>query len=222
MPPGAHGAVGHVRMPTSIGRGIRSLEGSKRSADTALVIARVREESGWGLVELLMAMVLLNVGILAIVASFHAGSTALRRASETATAATIADAQMELYRAITYDSILLDDASVDATDATYQSDTATNGSVANLLTTTTTCSATECVPSRGVTGADNRSYRLDTYITWFCASGTLGGTIAAPTCTSAATTSRPGKLVTVVVRTGASPHKTLARQQSTFDLATGV
>jgi Tfp pilus assembly protein PilV len=186
------------------------------------VIARVREESGWGLVELLMAMVLLNVGILAIVASFQAGAVALRRASETATAATLADAQLELYRAITYDSILLDDASVDTTDATYQADAATNGSVANLLTTSTTCAATECIPSRSVTGADKRTYRLDAYVTWFCASGTLGGTITAPTCTSAGTASRPGKLVTVVVRNGASPYKTLARQQSTFDLATGI
>ena len=185
------------------------------------MFARVREEGGWGLLELLMAMVLLNVGILAIVATFHAGAVALRRANETATAATLADAQMELYRAITYESILLDDVSVDSTDSTYQSDSATNGSLANLVTSASTCTATECIPSRSVTGADKRSYRLDTYVTWFCASGTLGGTIAVPTCTGGTATSRPGKLVTVVVRNGTAPYKTLTRQQSTFDLATG-
>jgi Tfp pilus assembly protein PilV len=45
------------------------------------VATRAREESGFGLLELLMAMVMLNVGILAIVAAFSSGNAALARAN---------------------------------------------------------------------------------------------------------------------------------------------
>ena len=44
------------------------------------VHTRARDESGFGLLELLMAMVMLNVGILAIVAAFSSGNAALARA----------------------------------------------------------------------------------------------------------------------------------------------
>ena len=62
---------------------------------------RLRTEEGFGLVELLVSLVVLNVGILAIVAGFNGGSLALLRASETSTAAALGDKQVELYRAIT-------------------------------------------------------------------------------------------------------------------------
>ena len=48
---------------------------------------RLRSESGFGLIELLMAIVLLNVGILAIVAAFNAGIVSLNRASRISTGA---------------------------------------------------------------------------------------------------------------------------------------
>jgi Tfp pilus assembly protein PilV len=38
---------------------------------------RARDESGFGMLELLMAMVMLNVGILAVVAAFSSGNAAL-------------------------------------------------------------------------------------------------------------------------------------------------
>ena len=69
---------------------------------------RLRSEAGFGLIELLMAMVMLNIGILAIVAAFNSGMFALKRASKISTASAIADSQMELYRAITYSAIALD------------------------------------------------------------------------------------------------------------------
>ena len=69
---------------------------------------RAREESGFGLLELLMAMVMLNVGILALVAAFNSGAVALRRASKQSNAATLADTQMELFRGLKYTSIVQD------------------------------------------------------------------------------------------------------------------
>ncbi len=171
------------------------------------VLTRLRGEKGFGLLELLMAMTMLNIGILAIVASFNSGAIALQRASRTATAATLADSQMELYRALTYGAIALDDNTTkNSTDNTYKNDTILGGSINNDVTTTSGCTGlpNECNPSRQVTGADHHLYRVDTYIT-----------LTTPP------NGRQVKLVTIVIRNQRSPYATLARQQSTFDQSTG-
>jgi type II secretory pathway pseudopilin PulG len=170
------------------------------------VLTRLRGEKGFGMLELLMAMTMLSIGILALVAAFNSGTVALQRAGRTATAAALADTQMERYRALTYAAIQLDQSAVNATDSTYRNDAALGGNIANDVTTATGCSGVppECNPSRTVTGADRRNYRLDTYITF-----------ATPT------NGRQEKVVTVVVRASRSPYRTYAREQSTFDLATG-
>src|SRR5688572_20232844 len=119
----------------------------------------LREERGFGLIELLIALTLLNVGILALVAAFNSGALALQRASKTSTASVLADKQMELYRSILYDDIGLDstELATDDDDATYIGDTAYSASLV-----TRTCAGNpkpdECDPSRTVTGPDNRSY----------------------------------------------------------------
>jgi Tfp pilus assembly protein PilV len=83
---------------------------------------RVTSEDGFGLIELLIAMVVMQVALLAIIGAFGAGSVALRRASMLNTAAVLADTQMELYRAMPYDAIGLDTASAPTT-GNYVSDT---------------------------------------------------------------------------------------------------
>jgi Tfp pilus assembly protein PilV len=88
------------------------------------VILRLRSERGFGLIELLMAMVMLNIGVLAIVAAFNSGMFALNRASQISTASALADSQMELYRAITYSAISLDSTSLSSVDNTYKCDSA--------------------------------------------------------------------------------------------------
>src|SRR5205814_7672515 len=98
------------------------------------VRARLRSERGFGLIELLMAMVMLNVGILAIAASFNAGIVSLNRASRISTASTLADAQMELYRALTWSAIALDPSTIPSTTP-YTSDSAYSSTQA-----TVTCS----------------------------------------------------------------------------------
>jgi Tfp pilus assembly protein PilV len=69
---------------------------------------------------------------------------------------------------------------------------------------------TTSVPTKTTVGADGRSYRVDTYITWKQISS------------SASTTGRLVKLVTVVVRDNAAPYKRWARLTSAFDESTGV
>jgi Tfp pilus assembly protein PilE len=184
------------------------------------VIVRLRQEKGFGMIELLMAMTMLNIGILALVASFNSGAVALKRAGKTATAATLADAQMELYRALKYGSIALDDTTTKtATDTTYRNDAVIAGNVNSEVTTTTGCTASpltnECNPSRTIASTsspDHRVYRVDTYIT------------SGPPTTAAnpQPAGRDVKTVTVVVRDGRAPYAELARTQSTFDQSTGM
>src|SRR5438874_12771311 len=101
------------------------------AADSHFMLSRLRNEKGFGLLELLMAMTMLNIGILALVAAFNSGAVALQRASRTSTAAALADTQMELFRAITYATIGLDSTSVNATDTTYRNDSVHGGTIGN-------------------------------------------------------------------------------------------
>jgi type II secretory pathway pseudopilin PulG len=197
------------------------------------MVERAQTEDGFGLIELLIAMVILQIALLAIVGAFGAGSAALGRAAKTTTAAALADQQMELYRAMPYDAIGLDTAGAPTTGM-YVNDTAVctagqtpvcnnSGPVNNAGSSTWSCTATSgstsvstyftanninpCVAHRTVTGAtspDSRTYYVDTYITY----GTL------------VTGARPSKQVTVVVRDGITTSR-LALIVSTFDCSTG-
>jgi Tfp pilus assembly protein PilV len=169
------------------------------------VRTRLREQCGFGLIELLIAMFMLNIGLLAVVAAFNSGIVTLQRASRVTTASVLADQQMERYREITYANIRLDTAAATTADGdtTYRSDTARTYPAAMV---TGTCSGVpvECNPSRTVTGADRRAYRVDTYMR-----------------SQTPTGGRPLKVVTVVVRDAATLTRTYVRQASTFDQSTG-
>lgn len=129
---------------------------------------RARDEGGFALVEMLIAIVVINIGLLAILLALTSGMTTLRRSAETSTAAAVADRQLERYRAVTFTSIYLDTAALATTDSTYQSDAAYSASQVNQ-----TCGALTavCTPSQTVTGPDGRSYRVDTYIVWTTPAG---------------------------------------------------
>jgi Tfp pilus assembly protein PilV len=165
---------------------------------------RLRAEEGFGLVELMISLVVLNVGILAIVAAFNGGSLALLRASETSTASVLADKQMELYRAITYAAISLNTTAV---DGTYTGDVAYPGT--RVTGPCTSPVPASCIPTQTINSGstppspDGRSYRIDSFI-----------------ITETPANGRPLKRITVVVRRS-SPLKTLARITSNFDQSTG-
>jgi Tfp pilus assembly protein PilV len=181
----------------------RALEVAAPAADTPRV-KRLRAEEGFGLLELIIAMTMLNVGILALVAAFNSGALALQRASQVSTASVLADQQMELYRALNWPAIALHTSSLTTAQAntTYTGDTAYNATQV-----TTTCSGTpipnQCNAMRTATGPDNVSYRVDTYIV-----------------TETPPSGRAVKKATVVVRRS-SDLKALARLISTFDQSTG-
>jgi len=64
------------------------------------VPAGATEEEGFGLIELLMAMVMLNIGILALVAAFQTGAVALSRSSAISNGSAVADKTMEVFRGL--------------------------------------------------------------------------------------------------------------------------
>jgi type II secretory pathway pseudopilin PulG len=201
-----------VSLEGAIGRGIKAL---KSGADSSYVYARAREETGFGLLELLMAMVMLNVGILAIVAAFSAGNSALARASRISTASALANKQMEAYRGLIYDNVLFITSEWNGAiaDTTYTADTAYQQNMLSpvspkaLVATVTNCPTnvptTACDPSYTTTGADHRSYRVDTYL-YYDAPG--GGAQL--------------KTITVVVRPATDTSRVYARVSSTFDSST--
>jgi Tfp pilus assembly protein PilV len=238
------------------------------------------------MIELLAAMTILVVGVLAVYAMFGTGLMQIRRASTITTAAALADTEMEKYRAIKYESLGIDDADLATVDSTYTSDSAHRADTpsttlasaindaqttitvasatgfptvvpylvkveselilvnagagsatwtvkrAQLGTTATTHSAgaavnqkqrahvvgcgtqpcTDIVPTSTLTGADSKSYRVDTYVTWKIVTNSA----------SPAQSGRLLKLITVVVRDTASPHRTWARVSSAFDESTGL
>ena len=157
---------------------------------------RVRGEGGFALIEMLIAIVVINIGLLAILLALTSGVATLRRSAETSTASAVADKQLEKYRAVAFTSIYLDTAAlaVAATATTYNADVAY--SVSQVSQTCGTLTAV-CTPTQTVTGPDGRSYRVDTYIVW---ATPAGGTAV--------------KQVTVVVRRSGSTA-TLARVVST-------
>jgi prepilin-type N-terminal cleavage/methylation domain-containing protein len=86
----------------------------------------LRNENGFGMIELMCAMVVLAVGVLAVFGMFQSSLVQIRRAANISTAAALADTEIERYRAVKYTVIGLDDGQVGAADATYKSDTAYN------------------------------------------------------------------------------------------------
>lgn len=158
-----------------------------------------------GLVELLIALTMLNVALLVLVSSFASGAISMKRASRVATATALANTQLEQYRALRWSSIALDANSVTQAmaDSTYKNDAACGGSCTQVTTTCTTPLAAECIAKQTKPGADSASYRVDTYV-----------------ISTAVPSGRNVKLVSVVVR-DATTNRQLARQQSTFDQATG-
>ena len=195
-----------------------------------------RDESGFGLIELLISIVVLQIALLALVGAFGAGAVALGRAAKINTAAVLADQQMELYRSMPYDAIGLDTAAAPTT-GTYITDTTVcpasqnpvcgnSGPVNNTNNSTWSCTAASgsssvstyfsangvnpCTAHRVVNGVSTP--RSPDSRTYYVDTYIKYGTLTAG--------QRPAKQVSIVVREEAT-SKQLALIASTFDCATG-
>ena len=66
----------------------------------------MRNEDGIGLIELLIALLVLNVGIFATLGAFTSAASTLRRSSRVSTAAAIADQEIEALHNLRYSQIV--------------------------------------------------------------------------------------------------------------------
>jgi type II secretory pathway pseudopilin PulG len=203
-------------------------------------IVRGSDEHGFMMVELLAAMFLMAVALTAMIAVFSASAFGTRRAGQVTTAAFLADAQMEAYRAMTSRDIGLDLSSgtVAALDSNYINDAACANS-----TTSKTCAANGVAATEiGPTGASPHS--CATINGWYpntlpCTPSrtvSQSSTPASPdgrsyrvdtyivqlAATGGATPQRPEKQVTVVVRSSSALNTYLARETTIVDCSTGA
>lgn len=148
---------------------------------------RLRGDDGFGLIELLVALTILTVALLALAAGYDQAFLSLHRAAQKSVAVELADRQMELYRSLPYASIGLDstrtaavgDAAQPTYDALYATDPILAGDTVTDPSTgvqsqlpsgtvndvTFSCgSAAQCLPVQPVTGSDGRSYRIESFV----------------------------------------------------------
>src|SRR6266404_8523663 len=136
--------------------------------------AGLQEESGFGIIEFVVAVVVITVALLAIAAGFDAGIISVRAAAKETVAAKLADAQVERYASLAYTSIGLDATTLTNTqtsgngsyDSVYVSDeTALNAAASGTDVSISGCGTTpQCLPVQTVTGTDSKSYKLETFI----------------------------------------------------------
>jgi Tfp pilus assembly protein PilV len=167
---------------------------------------RLHNESGQMLVELLISMTFLAVAVGALIAVFASTFLSLRHTSIEGNALTLADKQMETFKTLPYANLKLSAPSISGAGTGYVSAPPSNltsgqqSSITSGQTTGGTFAATQTV-----TGPDNRSYRIDTYM--FPALPPGGQQV---------------QQVTVAVRsvTGGTVDGIKAQVTSAFDLAT--
>jgi prepilin-type N-terminal cleavage/methylation domain-containing protein len=164
----------------------------------------LRRDDGFGLTELIIAMSILLVGILAVTGMLASGILHIRNASQTTTAGALASTEMERLRAIHWSAIGLDETDVATADTSYSGDEHFEPNAADRVAlpscATSPAPCTGMLPVKtGVPGADGRTYRVDTFVNW------------------RATDGRRVKEATIVVRDGADDSRVWASISSSFD-----
>jgi len=190
-------------------------------------LARLHDESGQGLLELLLAFTILTIGVGALLTLIAAGFVSLQRSDRAGTALSLAEKQLELYHGVSYPYIRLSATSLasvsagskymtaNSSDSSIPPGTSTSQSLdtASGNQACTAADATLCAPVQTVTGPDHYNYEIDTYVTQ-CPSGSI------TSCPSAASAD-PVKQVFVVVRDATKTGSPiLARDASTFSAST--
>ncbi len=173
---------------------------------------RLRDEGGMGLDELVVAMFVLTVALLALAAGYETAAVSVRNANKKTVAAKLAMSQIELYQSLKVSSIGLDQTTLTnvktsgsgSYDGTYVSDLAGLTPSGTDHTIVSCGSTPQCTPIQDVTGPENHPYRLETFIRDVVNTGASG--------------TWNERFVTVIVRDrGLSTHPLLYSVTSAFD-----
>ena len=143
----------------------------------------MQAEDGMGLIELLAAMVVLSIALLALVAGYGSAVVSMRLAATKTSATAIASTELELYRAVPYASLGLDATQLttaETSDTVYASDHSSlddpNALTAGTDVSSASCTAltsvfgssshtvSTCVPIQTVSDAGGHTYRVETFI----------------------------------------------------------
>jgi Tfp pilus assembly protein PilV len=132
------------------------------SLQRRLRIARAYDQGGFGMVELLAAISVMVVGLLAVFTMFQSGIVSIRNAGYQTTAAVIADSQMEKLRAATYETIGLANVAVNAADSVYKADIAytVGGSATSSLAAPMSASDTTMQVASGAMFPSTNGFRV--------------------------------------------------------------
>jgi Tfp pilus assembly protein PilV len=150
--------------------------------------ANPRSESGFLTIELMAAVLIITVSLLALMAAYDQSFFSIHSSAKTSAAGQLAENQLELYASLPYSSIGLDSTTLTttkSTDVNYSSDESALPGTGSDVTITGCGSSAQCSPVQTMTGSDGKSYKLETFI-------------RALTNNSASTWTE--KVVTVVVR----------------------
>src|SRR5487761_1501929 len=112
---------------------------------------RLHDEQGQGLIELVVAMVVITVAVLALMAAYDEGFVSLHKSARTNAAATLASTKL---------------ATAKASDSTYLSDYNSLSPTGPDVTISSCGTTANCLPvqSPNPTGSDGRSYKVETFI----------------------------------------------------------
>ena len=129
---------------------------------------RAHNESGFLMVELVAAMLILTVALLALIGAYSLGYFSIGAAGQTSSAGLLANNQLEGYSALPYSSIGLDATTlttVRSSDPTYSSDeSALPSGITGDVTITNCGSSAQCLPVQTIVGPDHKTYKVETFI----------------------------------------------------------
>jgi type II secretory pathway pseudopilin PulG len=166
---------------------------------------RVKAEDGFLMIELVAAMCIMIVALLALIGAYSLAYFAINSTNQTTSAGLLANNQLELYASLSYASIGLDAttlATVKSTDPNYNTDESALAVSGTDVTISGCGSSAQCSPVQTITAGDHKTYKLETFIR-------LISNPSAP--------SRTEKIVTVIVRNVATGAKVVTMQTG-FDL----
>jgi type II secretory pathway pseudopilin PulG len=149
---------------------------------------RASSQDGFMVLEVIVAIVILSIALLAVMAGYDSAFISLHDSSQKSVAATLANQQLELYSALPYTSIGLNptitanvgnsqNAAYDGlyatnpildgtwyTNAQGQQEENPSGTVNDVTYSSCSTTAPNCLPIQTVTGSDGRTYRIETFI----------------------------------------------------------